>query len=365
MKIDIDKIQVLNSTAKKESFQLYKLLKSRIFLVALLFTGLCSASFMFLIVTWEQNQIEGKTSIQIPKGETLRGVTNILKMNKIINSEKTFMLAVKFLRYERSIQAGNIILHKPQKNYKLINQLVYGAPKSIKITILEGWTYKKIAKTLSSIMEISEQEILALCKDRVFIDSLGISAETLEGFLFPDTYYFLESESPKTILIKMVSEYKSYISNKLKNRMIEIGLTELEMLTIASIIEGEAIYDDERKNISSVYHNRIKLNMKLQADPTIQYIIDDGPRRLLNKDLSIQSPYNTYLHKGLPPGPINNPGFQSIFAALYPEKSEYIYFVAKGDGYHTFSKTKYEHDIAKKKFDQIRKKIKQNKKGNN
>ena len=130
--------------------------------------------------------------------------------------------------------------------------------------------------------------------------------------------------------------------------------------------EGEAIYDKERAIISGVYHNRLNIGMRLQADPTIQYIINDSPRRLLNKDLKIKSPYNTYLNKGLPPGPINNPGIESIKAALYPAKTDYIYFVARGDGYHTFSRTKEEHNIAKKKFQKIRRELKrqQAKKGN-
>jgi UPF0755 protein len=155
----------------------------------------------------------------------------------------------------------------------------------------------------------------------------------------------------------MVSEYQDHISDDMRNRITELGFSELQLITLASIIEGEAIYDEERKNISSVYHNRLNKGMRLQADPTIQYIIKDGPRRLLNKDLNIESPYNTYLNEGLPIGPINNPGLKSILAALYPAESEYIYFVAKGDGYHTFSRTQKEHNFAKRKLNRLRKKV--------
>ena len=127
---------------------------------------------------------------------------------------------------------------------------------------------------------------------------------------------------------------------------------------MASIIEGEAIYDSERSKISGVYHNRLKLGMKLQADPTIQYIIQDSPRRLLNKDLRIKSPYNTYMYKGLPPGPINSPGRNSLIAALYPEKNDFIFFVARGDGYHTFTTNERDHNKAKRKLQKLRKKLK-------
>jgi UPF0755 protein len=222
---------------------------------------------------------------------------------------------------------------------------------------LEGWNIYKVSKILENTMGIHHDKVISLCMNKRFIRSLGIKAPTLEGFLFPETYYFVETESPRTILQRMVSEYQDHISDDIRNRIRELGFSELQLITLASIIEGEAIYDDERKNISSVYHNRLHKGMRLQADPTIQYIIKDGPRRLLNKDLNIVSPYNTYLNEGLPIGPINNPGLQSIIAALYPSETEYIYFVAKGDGYHTFSITQKEHNFAKRKLNHLRKKL--------
>ena len=142
-----------------------------------------------------------------------------------------------------------------------------------------------------------------------------------------------------------------------------IKLTQHQIVTLASIIEGEAIHDSERPIISAVYHNRLKIGMKLQADPTVQYIIKDGPRRLLNKDLKIKSPYNTYLYQGLPPGPINSPGFESLKAALNPEKNNYLYFVARGDGYHTFSKNEKDHERAKRAFQRVRRKVKKERGG--
>ena len=136
------------------------------------------------------------------------------------------------------------------------------------------------------------------------------------------------------------------------------GLTQLEMVTLASIIEGEAIYDSERPLISAVYQNRLNIKMRLQADPTIQYIIDDGPRRLLKRDLKIKSPYNTYLNYGLPPGPINSPGLESLRAAVSPADADFFFFVANGEGYHTFSRTEAEHNVAKKKLQRHRRKVK-------
>ena len=266
------------------------------------------------------------------------------------------MLAVRSLGYEKDIQAGNLVLHEPNTNFRLIHQLVNGMPEQIKITVLEGWNIYNVAETLENTLGIHQDKVISLCMNKRFIQNMKIKAPTLEGFLFPETYYFVESESPRIILRKMVSEYKDHISDDMRNRITELGFSELQLITLASIIEGEAIYDEERKNISSVYHNRLNKGMRLQADPTIQYIIKDGPRRLLNKDLNIESPYNTYLNEGLPIGPINSPGLKSIIAALYPVESEYIYFVAKGDGYHTFSRTQGEHNFAKRQLDRLRKK---------
>ena len=158
-------------------------------------------------------------------------------------------------------------------------------------------------------------------------------------------------------------EYKSFWNEKHIARAKKLKMTQHEIVTLASIIEGEAIYDSERPIISAVYHNRLNIGMKLQADPTVQYIIKDGPRRLLNKDLKINSPYNTYLNKGLPPGPINSPGRKSLHAALYPHDNEYLYFVAKGDGYHTFSKNEKDHEKAKKNFQKVRRKVQRKKAG--
>ena len=336
---------------------MFKFLKVRLFWFLLLFICLCGSSFAFLILNWEQSDIEGVITVRIPKGKTLKEITGILSEKNIVKSDRSFMLAVRLLGYEKNIQAGNLVLHEPKTNLRLINQLVNGMPELIKITILEGWNIYKVSEILENTMGIHQDKIISLCMNKRFIRSLGIKAPTLEGFLFPETYYFVETESPRTILQRMVSEYQDHISEDIRNRIRELGFSELQLITLASIIEGEAIYDDERKNISSVYHNRLHKGMRLQADPTIQYIIKDGPRRLLNKDLNIVSPYNTYLNEGLPIGPINNPGLQSIIAALYPSETEYIYFVAKGDGYHTFSITQKEHNFAKQKLNRLRKKI--------
>ena len=234
--------------------------------------------------------------------------------------------------------AGNFEIDKASTNYGLIKQLINSVGLSKKVTILEGWTIVNIADKISNTLGIDKNKFFKASTDERLLRKWRVESKSFEGYLFPDTYQFDENQDAISIINTMVGEYKK-ISQRAARPNEEINLTENEVLALASIIEGEAIYDSERPRISGVYHNRLKKGMRLQADPTIQYIIDDSPRRLLNKDLKIKSPYNTYLNHGLPPGPINNPGLESIKAALYPEKVDYLFFVARGDGYHTFSKT--------------------------
>ena len=313
-------------------------------------------AFQGTIVFWPQDNQFESVQIDIPKGASLLSISNSLKNQHILTNEKTFLMAVKLLGHETKIPAGKFTLLEPKTNLRIIKQLITGKPILKKVTLLEGWTMKKIAGELELELGINKMDIISICKNQIFINNQGIPSKTLEGFLFPETYFFQESDSPEEILSQLTKEYKNNVPEKLKNRADSLGFSELEMITLASIIEGEAIYNSERSTISAVYHNRLKLGMKLQADPTIQYIIKDSPRRLLNKDLKIDSPYNTYLHNGLPPAPVNNPGKASILAALFPEENEFLYFVARGDGYHTFSKTQEEHNRAKREFQKFRRK---------
>ena len=207
-------------------------------------------------------------------------------------------------------------------------------------------------------MSFDSSEVIKLAHDKDFILKNGLEVNSLEGYFFPDTYLFFKGETPSNVLSYLVKQHKIFWNKTYEIRAEQINLSKHEVVTLASIIEGEAIFNNERPKISAVYHNRLNINMKLQADPTIQYIIDEPPRRLLNKDLKIKSPYNTYLNKGLPPGPINSPGKHSLLAALFPEENDFLFFVAKGDGYHTFSTNKRDHDKAKRKFQKIRRKIK-------
>ena len=330
-------------------------------IVAAVVLGILLA-FYSLILLWPQGNPYDSVKVTIPKGASLKQVSATLQDYNIIRNERSFLLAVKTLGYEKDMPAGRFKLLNASTNFDIIDQLVNGIQVNKRVTILEGWTIAAIAKELNNKIGVDQNEFKSACKNKLLLWKWGISEDSVEGYLFPNTYLFSEEEDVQDIIGRMINEYKQRITLAFRDRMKVLGMNENEIITLASIIEGEAIYDSERAVISGVYHNRLNIGMRLQADPTIQYIITDSPRRLLNKDLKIKSPYNTYLNKGLPPGPINNPGIESIKAALYPDETDYIYFVATGDGYHTFSRTKEEHNIAKRKFQKIRRQLKRQQK---
>lgn len=305
-----------------------------------------------------------KILIKIPKGAGLPQIADSLKKYELIENKQLFSLWVTALQKDKSIKAGHFEIPKNLNYAQLVKHLSNANAKEIKITLIEGWTSEEIAAELQHRLEIDSSKFMDLCKNEEILKKYNISADNLEGYLLPDTYYLYWGMNEKSVLQFLLNKTFSIFDSTAMHKIDSLKMTVHQILTMASIIEGEAIYDDERKTIASVYYNRLRRRIRLQADPTIQYIIDGPPRRLLFRDLEIDSPYNTYKYDGLPPGPINNPGRNSIMAAIYPEKTDYIYFVARGDGRHTFSKTSAEHYRAKREFDKIRREVRRNRKLN-
>ena len=337
--------------------------KKSIVLYTLLIPIVMVITLVIVVLYWPQNNMRKSTKITINDGESLSLISNKLINSGVVTNKKFFGLATKIMGLEKSIPAGSYKLENVKINKDIINRLVYGSPEIKKITLLEGWNIKQVSSHLSKQMGFDYNDLLEIINDNNFIRSLDLETENLEGYLFPNTYYFFDGEKEISVIKRLVKEYKKFWTDENITKLNNMNLNQHQIVTLASIIEGEAIYDSERAIISAVYHNRLKKGMRLQADPTVQYIIKDGPRRLLNKDLKIKSPYNTYLYQGLPPGPINSPGFESLKAALNPEKNHYLYFVAKGDGYHTFSKNEKEHERAKRAFQRVRRKVKKERGG--
>ncbi|MFQ5822745.1 MAG: endolytic transglycosylase MltG [bacterium] len=330
------------------------------FLLLLLVISIISVSFywIFLSPTIVGSKDEMFT-LKIQRGTSFDAILDLMLSNGIIQNKTKIKLAAKILGWRSKLKAGKYEISGKTSSYRLLKTLVDGHVAMEWVTIPEGKNARQIASILKQKVEIDSARFLQLVTDSLYTKKLGINAPNLEGFLFPETYSFYWQIKSEEIIPVMVNQFKKQFDDSLRSRTEELGFSVSELITLASIIEGEAVIDSERTLISAVYHNRLKKGMLLQADPTIQYIIEDSPRRLLKKDLEIDSPYNTYKYSGLPPGPINNPGLASIKASLFPAKVKYLYFVAKKDGSHTFSTTLQEHLRAKSHFDQYRRKVRQ------
>lgn len=313
----------------------------------------------------EQGDDVPRVNVIIPKGASLNAIADSLLRKNLIDDRKMFRFWVTTLELDRQLKAGYYEVPTGLTYPQLVKFLTTARSKQIKVTLIEGWRIEQIAEALSENLDLDKSFLISLAHDPEFITELGIQAETLEGYLLPDTYFFYWGMEEKQLIRFLVSKCLEVFDEPAQKRLQELKMSRHEIITLASIIEGEAILDSERDTISSVYHNRLKKRIKLQADPTIQYILAGPPRRLLYKDLEIDSPYNTYKYYGLPPGPINNPGKNSILAAIYPADTRYIYFVARGDGGHTFSRTAAEHARAKQKFNRIRREVYRKKKLSN
>ncbi|HEX9652297.1 MAG TPA: endolytic transglycosylase MltG [bacterium] len=301
---------------------------------------------------------QSKHTLKITSGMSFDAIVKMMVEEGVITGNDRVNWTAAILRCKNKLKAGKYEVAGGISSYQLLQQLAKGKVKVEWVTIPEGKSARQIAGILNKKIEIDSARFMRLVFDPPTAQKLGIPAPSLEGFLCPETYDFHWGMRPEDIIDIMVRQFQKKIDGEVRTRLAASELTLLQVVTLASIIEGEAVVDSERTAISAVYHNRLKKRLLLQADPTIQYIILDGPRRLLKRDLEIDSPYNTYKYPGLPPGPVNNPGFASILASLYPAEVDYLYFVANGDGTHTFSRTYEEHLRAKKKFDRHRREVK-------
>jgi UPF0755 protein len=293
---------------------------------------------LLLPLSFENRWIE----VKIPQGSSYSQGLNILEEKGIIKNRFIFLVLGRLMNIERKLRAGYYNLNTSMRPIEVFNRLRKGMIVQYTIVIPEGATLQDIKPKLMSTGLVDEDS-WQLVMDKEFLLSLNIDAPSLEGYIYPDTYSFAKGVDPRDIFRIMVNRLRQNFDESLRQRAEELGMSEREVLTLASIIEKEAIFDSERPLISAVYHNRLKKNMRLQADPTVVYGIKRMQDGITWKDLKRNTPYNTYIINGLPPGPIASPGIKSIRAALYPADVDYLYFVSKNDGTHYFSRTGEEH----------------------
>ena len=296
--------------------------------------------------------------VTIPPGVTLTQVTHILKEKKIIRNQRLFSLLARLRGRANSIKSGEYQLSNRMLPDEILDKLVRGEQIRYSITIPEGLTLVQTASLFEKMGLANKERFIQLATDPEFIASLGMDEETLEGYLFPDTYKFIRNIKEKNIIRMMVKRFNEIYNQEFRKRQQELGFTRREIITLASMIEKETAYSKEKPLISAVFHNRLKRNMRLQCDPTVIYGLNNFSGRLTKKDLMTYTPYNTYLIKGFPPTPIANPGLDSIRAALYPAKVDYLYFVSKNNGTHYFSSTLTEHNQAVYKYQKVSQKVK-------
>ena len=299
-----------------------------------------------IILGWEIDCEHPENLITIPKGASAQSVAVLMKENSCLENESIFKIALTLTMKNKRIIPGRYNVKGISSIGPLVKMITSQSSDRVKVTLIEGWSVERYAEELNDKLNIDTYEYLRLCKDYNFINSLGIDAPSLEGFLAPDTYILLKTYTEENIIRILVNQFHHNMQQIAESNPI-VKLNKHEIVTLASIIQGEAMFEDEMTTISSVYNNRLKKGMLLQADPTIQYILPGKPRRLYNKHLTVDDPYNTYIYKGLPPGPINNPGYSALYAAAHPIETSYLYFVADGEGRHIFSNSNEEHNQAK------------------
>lgn len=288
--------------------------------------------------------------VVITEGAPFQQVAALLERERLIKSRSAFVILGKSQSADRKVHAGEYELNAGMTPSEILSKLLSGQVLLHPLTIPEGLTLIQIADLVSQQGFTDHAEFLRLAKDRTFIASLGIRADTLEGYLYPNTYKFPRTVKAREVLVAMVEQLRQVVGPDLLIRMQELKMTLHEVLTLASVIEKETGFGGERPEISAVFHNRLKQHIPLQSDPTVIYGLPAFDGNLRKKDLLSPSPYNTYRVKGLPPGPIANPGIQAIRATLYPSDSRALYFVSRNDGTTQFSKTLTEHNQAVEKY---------------
>jgi UPF0755 protein len=295
-------------------------------------------------------------TVDIPKGTSFLRSVDLLKDAGLIKNKYLFYALVIARNAQGNIRAGEYELSTSMSPLDIINKLVKGDIISYKVTIPEDFTVAEIAARLASYKLVDEKAFVSLAGDAKFVASLGIEGRSAEGYLYPDTYLFDKTMGAKYIIKIMVDQFWKTFTRDMQERAEDLGMTIPQVVTLASIIGKESGLKDEKPLVSAVFHNRLKKRMRLQSDPTAVYDLKSITKVIKRKHLQKNTPYNTYVISGLPPGPIANPAIDSLQAAIYPASVNYLYFVSNNDGSHNFSSSLVAHNRAVLKYQIDRKK---------
>ena len=319
-----------------------------LFLISI-FAANCFILELF-IFAHSSNEDNNRLKFIIENGASFNGVCNELKESDLITNNFMFRLIAVLYGYDSKIKAGEYYISKSMSPLTMLEIFVKGKSILYKITIPEGFSTEQIGQLLELNGLTSKEDFVNTANNINFAKKLGLNCSSFEGYLFPDTYYFPKGISCEKIITIMYKSFQNKIKPEWIKKASEMNFSLHKIITLASIIEKETGTPEERPIIASIFHNRLKNNMRLESDPTVIYGIKNFNGNITKKDLQTQTPYNTYKIKGLPPGPIANPGARSIHAAIFPDQTKYLYFVSKKDGTHFFSTNLKDHSKAVQKY---------------
>lgn len=306
-------------------------------------------SICITLMYYEKGAGEETLLVRVSPGDSFSDVKSRLERGGVLKHPEVFRWAAYLMRKEGSLKVGEYRFRKQESVASVLEKLTGGRVEYRRIVIPEGLILTEIASIAAEKTGIDSTRFMNLSSNGAFIDSLGFRVPTLEGYLFPDTYLATWPLAPRSLILQMVERFRDVYSQEAEEAADSAGLSRREVVTLASIIQAEAKATGEMPRISAVYHNRLERGMKLEADPTVAYALGGVRRRLWYKDLRVDSPYNTYKYRGLPPGPICSPGREALSAAVNPEPDfAALYFVADGTGGHIFSETIREHNRARR-----------------
>jgi UPF0755 protein len=308
-----------------------------------------SLTFYFYQVFFSANTLiesDQPYLLEIPSNSVYKNVVDQLYEEKVINDAVSFAFVAKILGYQEAVKPGLYTIEPKMNNLQLVRMLRSGQQTPVRVTFNTVRTQEELAEKISVNLEVSKEQVLKLLQDSVYIRKFGFEEETVMSLFIPNTYEFWWDTSAEELFERMHKEYQSFWTEARSRKAQDLGLSQQEVSTLASIVQAESQKSDERPKIAGVYLNRLRIGMPLQADPTLVFAAGDfSIKRLTAKQMAIDSPYNTYKYAGLPPGPINLPDINSLDAVLNFEKHSYLYFCAKEDfsGYHSFAVGYDEH----------------------
>lgn len=328
----------------------------KILIVLSVLGALTMTAYGYVYINSAPGSLSEDVIVEIKRGSSFYSAANSLREKRVINSVRLFRIYAGLDGFQSKIKAGEYLMKPAMTAKEIAAALVKGDVLHHKITIPEGYNLYQIADLLEEKGIVVKKAFIEKAFDRQLMSGMGVEGVSFEGYLYPETYFFIKNMKAKDVISRMRAGSRDQFTRKLKDRSKEIGLTPHEIVILASIIEKETGNPDERPLISAVFHNRLKKKMRLQTDPTVIYgMIETYDGNIRKKDLLKKTPYNTYRISGLPLGPIANPGIDSIMAALYPADVGYIYFVSMNNGSHVFSRTLKEHNKGVWKYQKRRK----------